>query len=42
MHRDPGGQKILSELMIDRFTPTQDVWYESIRNMELKIASLEK
>ncbi|MGD9042817.1 MAG: phosphate/phosphite/phosphonate ABC transporter substrate-binding protein [Desulfobacterales bacterium] len=42
MHRDPIGQKILSELMIDRFTPTQDVWYDSIRNIELKIASMEK
>ena len=42
MHHDPGGQKILSELMIDRFTPTQDAWYDSIRNIELKIASLEK
>jgi len=42
MHRDPGGQKILNELMIDRFTPTQDSWYDSIRNIELKLASLEK
>ena len=42
MHRNPGGQKILSELMIDRFTPTRDEWYDSIRNMELKIASLEQ
>jgi phosphonate transport system substrate-binding protein len=42
MHRDPGGQKILNELMIDRFTPPRDEWYDSIRNMELKIASLEK
>ena len=42
MHRDPGGQKILNELMIDRFTPAQDAWYDSIRNMELNIASLEK
>ena len=41
MHRDPGGQKILNELMIDRFTPPRDEWYDSIRNMELKIASLE-
>ena len=41
MHRDPDGQKILDELMIDRFTPTRDEWYDSIRNMELKIASLE-
>jgi phosphonate transport system substrate-binding protein len=42
MHRDPSGQKILNELMIDRFTPTQDAWYDSIRNIELKLASLEK
>lgn len=42
MHHDAQGQKILEELMIDRFTPTQDAWYDSIRNMELKIASLEK
>jgi len=41
MHRDPRGQKILNELMIDRFTPTRDEWYDSIRNMELKIASSE-
>jgi phosphonate transport system substrate-binding protein len=41
MHRDPRGQNILNELMIDRFTPTRDEWYDSIRNMELKIASLE-
>ena len=41
MHRDPRGQKILNELMIDRFTPTRDEWYDSIRNIELKIASLE-
>jgi phosphonate transport system substrate-binding protein len=42
MHRDPGGQNILNELMIDRFTSTQDAWYDSIRNIELKLASLEK
>lgn len=42
MHHDPHGQQILGELMIDRFTPTRDEWYDSIRNMALKIASLEK
>ncbi len=41
MHQDARGQQILGELMIDRFTPTRDQWYDSIRNMELKIASLE-
>jgi phosphonate transport system substrate-binding protein len=42
MHNDPGGQEILEELMIDRFTSTKDAWYDSIRNIQLKIASLEK
>ena len=42
MHNDPGGQEILEELMIDRFTSTKDAWYDSIRNIEFKIASLEK
>ncbi|MGD2096420.1 MAG: phosphate/phosphite/phosphonate ABC transporter substrate-binding protein [Desulfobacterales bacterium] len=42
MHRDTRGQKILGELMIDRFTPTRDEWYDSIRHMALKIASMEK
>ena len=42
MHNDPRGQEILEELMIDRFTSTQDAWYNSIRNIKLKIASLEK
>ncbi|MGD9175166.1 MAG: phosphate/phosphite/phosphonate ABC transporter substrate-binding protein [Desulfobacterales bacterium] len=41
MHRDRRGQKILSELMIDRFTLPRDEWYDNIRNIELKIASLE-
>ena len=41
MHQDARGQQILGELMIDRFTPTRDQWYDSIRDMELKIASLE-
>lgn len=41
MHRDLRGQKILNELMIDRFTPPRDEWYDSIRDIELKIASLE-
>ncbi|MGD9084993.1 MAG: phosphate/phosphite/phosphonate ABC transporter substrate-binding protein [Desulfobacterales bacterium] len=42
MHRDLRGQKILAELMIDRFTSPRDEWYDSIRNIELRIASLEK
>jgi phosphonate transport system substrate-binding protein len=42
MHMDPKGKQILGELMIDRFTDARDNWYDSIRQMELKIASLAK
>ena len=35
MHRDPGGQKILQELMIERFLEPHDEWYDSIRKMKL-------
>jgi phosphonate transport system substrate-binding protein len=41
MHTDADGKKILNELMIDRFTQGQDDWYDSIRQMDLKIAALE-
>ena len=42
MHQDPNGKKIISELMIDRFVNPRDDWYDSIRNINLKLASLEK
>ncbi len=42
MHTDPKGQKILAELMIDRFIAPKDEWYDSIRQMDLKIALMEK
>ena len=42
MHLDPKGQKILAELMIDRFIAPRDEWYDSIRQMDLKIALMEK
>ena len=42
MHHDPNGKKIISELMIDRFVNPRDEWYDSIRNINLKLASLEK
>lgn len=38
MHQEPEGKKILTELMIDRFTPLQDEWYEPIRLMHRKLA----
>ena len=42
MHRDPKGQKILAELMIDQFIAPKDEWYDSIRQMDLKIALMDK
>jgi phosphonate transport system substrate-binding protein len=37
MHTDPQGRKILSNLMIDRFVPAQDAWYDSVRLMLRKL-----
>ena len=42
MPRDPNGRKIISELMIDRFVSPRDEWYDSIRQINLKLASVEK
>jgi phosphonate transport system substrate-binding protein len=42
MHNDPEGQKILAELMIDKFIAPKDEWYDSIRQMDLKIALMGK
>ncbi|OGP61462.1 MAG: phosphonate ABC transporter substrate-binding protein, partial [Deltaproteobacteria bacterium RBG_13_49_15] len=33
MHDDPDGRRILDKLMIDRFSPTQEEWYEPVRQM---------
>ena len=41
MHEDPKGRAILKELMIDRFIAPQDKWYDSIRKINLELASLE-
>jgi len=40
MHEDPKGRAILKELMIDRFIAPQDKWYDSIRKINLELASL--
>jgi phosphonate transport system substrate-binding protein len=42
MHQDPQGQKILNELLIDRFINPQDEWYESIRKINRNLAALNK
>jgi phosphonate transport system substrate-binding protein len=42
MHQDPEGQKILNELLIDRFINPRDEWYDSIREINLKLATLNQ
>ena len=42
MHRDPEGRKILAELLIDRFLPLQEEWYEPIRSMQRDLAHLKE
>lgn len=34
MHLDPAGKKILTELLIDRFVPPEEEWYDPIRAMQ--------
>jgi phosphonate transport system substrate-binding protein len=38
MHQDPEGKRILSELMIDRFIPPQEEWYENLKQMHRQVA----
>lgn len=40
MHQDPAGKKILGELMIDRFIPPQEEWYDTVRQMNQRLARL--
>jgi len=42
MHQDNEGKKILNELLIDRFISPRDEWYDSIRKMNLILASQNK
>jgi len=42
MHQDNEGKKILNELLIDRFISPRDEWYDSIRKMNLVLASQNK
>jgi phosphonate transport system substrate-binding protein len=41
MHQDPEGRHLLGELMIDRFVPVQDQWYDSVRKMHQHLAGLK-
>ena len=37
MHEDPAGKKILEGLIIDRFVPLQEEWYEPIRRLHRRL-----
>jgi len=41
MHQDPEGKRILTELMIDRFIPPRDEWYDTVRQMEQQLNRLQ-
>ncbi len=41
MHQDPEGRHILSELLIDRFVPVQEEWYDNVRKMHQHLAQLK-
>ncbi|UCG12400.1 MAG: PhnD/SsuA/transferrin family substrate-binding protein, partial [Deltaproteobacteria bacterium] len=38
MHKSPEGHEILESLMIERFVPPKEEWYDAIRQMEKKLA----
>ncbi|MEW6659781.1 MAG: phosphate/phosphite/phosphonate ABC transporter substrate-binding protein [Thermodesulfobacteriota bacterium] len=42
MHQDQEGKKILAGLLIDRFLPLQEEWYEPIRSMHRRLALLKE
>jgi phosphonate transport system substrate-binding protein len=37
MHKDPKGRSILKELMIDRFVPPKDTWYQPVREIKKQL-----
>ena len=42
MHQNPEGKKILAELLIDRFLPLKEEWYEPIRSMHQYLARFKE
>jgi phosphate/phosphite/phosphonate ABC transporter binding protein len=38
MHKDPKGRSILKELMIDRFVPPKDAWYQPVREIKKQLS----
>ena len=41
MHQNSEGDRILKELMIDRFVPPQENWYDTVRHMKQRMQRLE-
>ncbi|UCD88684.1 MAG: phosphate/phosphite/phosphonate ABC transporter substrate-binding protein [Desulfobacterales bacterium] len=41
MHENPKGQKILAELMIERFMEPKEEWYDAIRQMKQNVSQLK-
>jgi phosphonate transport system substrate-binding protein len=41
MHQSPQGRKILEELLIERFVPLQEEWYDAIRRMHSQLRGKE-
>lgn len=41
LHHEEAGQKILNELLIDRFAPVQEEWYESVREIKQKVYGVQ-
>lgn len=41
IHQDPEGKEILAKLMIDRFIPPRDEWYDTVRQMEQQLSRLK-
>lgn len=42
MHQQPEGKKILNELMIDRFVPLEERWYQPLRSLYAQMALIGK
>jgi phosphonate transport system substrate-binding protein len=41
VHQDPEGSKILKELMIDRFIPPQEEWYDNLKQMHRQVVGVK-
>ena len=42
MHQEPEGRQILEKLLIDRFMPLKEEWYEAIRQMHQNLTQVKE